>query len=200
MPKAYTDNERKYIKKRLIEEAQDCLKRYGFKKTTVDELVKRVNIPKGTFYLFYESKEQLFYEVQCLFHDKLHSYLMSRLEAMDKPASAEQMTGLLLELYKKIEASFFYQFVTNGDFELLMRKLPPEVACEHAKKDDLSIEQLISMVSGIKSDSIKAFSAALRAIFLSMLHRNEIGEDVFEDALRLMIRGVVMQMYEEVFE
>ncbi len=31
----------------------------GVKKTTVDELVKRVGIPKGTFYLFYPSKDCL---------------------------------------------------------------------------------------------------------------------------------------------
>jgi AcrR family transcriptional regulator len=39
--------EREYIKKRLMEEAQDCLRLYGIRKTTVDELVKRANIPKG---------------------------------------------------------------------------------------------------------------------------------------------------------
>lgn len=35
----------------------------GVKKTTVDELVKREGIPKGTFYLFYPSKEMLLYDV-----------------------------------------------------------------------------------------------------------------------------------------
>lgn len=197
MPKTFTENEREYIKKRLIEEARDCLKLYGVRKTTVDELVKRANIPKGTFYLFYESKELLFYEVLCLFHDELHADLMRQLETLDKPLSADQMTELLLGLYKKIEASFLYKLITSGDMELLMRKLPPEVASAHAKKDDFSIEQLISIVPGINSDNIKAFSAAMRAIFLSMLHKHEIGEEVFEDALRLMIRGVVMQMFEE---
>lgn len=62
MPKTFTDKEREYIKKRLMEEAQDCLRLYGIRKTTVDELVKRANIPKGTFYLFYDSKELLFYD------------------------------------------------------------------------------------------------------------------------------------------
>ena len=35
----------------------------GVKKTTVDELVKRTGIPKGTFYLFYPSKEMLLFDV-----------------------------------------------------------------------------------------------------------------------------------------
>jgi AcrR family transcriptional regulator len=197
MPKTFTDKEREYIKKRLMEEAQDCLRLYGIRKTTVDELVKRANIPKGTFYLFYDSKELLFYDVLCSVHDELHADLRRRLEALGEPAAADQVTELGLGLYKKVEASFLYKFITGGDLELLMRRLPPEVARAHAEKDDFSMEQLIAMAPGIKGDSTKKYSAAMRAIFLSMLHKHEIGEEVFEDALRLMIRGVVMQMFEE---
>lgn len=197
MPKAFSNKEREYIKNALMEEAQNCLKLYGIKKTTVDELVKGVNIPKGTFYLFFKSKEILFYEVLCSFHDKLQADLVSELGALDKPVSAERLTELLLGLYKKLEGSFWYKIITDGDLELLMRKLPPEVARAHARKDDFSIEQLISMIPGINGNNIKVYSAAMRAIFLSMLHKHEIGEEVFEDALSLMIRGVVMQMFEE---
>lgn len=197
MPKAFTDNEREHIKKRLTEEAQSCLKLYGIRKTTVDELVKRVNIPKGTFYLFYDSKELLFYDVLCSVHDELHADLRHRLEALDGPVTADQVTDLVFGLYRKVEASFLYKFITSGDLELLMRKLPPEIARAHAEKDDFSIEQLISMAPGITDDNVKTFSAAMRAIFLSMLHKHEIGEEMFDDALRLMIRGVVLQMFEE---
>ena len=196
MPKTFTDKEREYIKKRLMEEAQDCLRLYGIRKTTVDELVKRANIPKGTFYLFYDSKELLFYDVLCSVHDELHADLRRRLEALDEPAAADQVTELVLGLYKKVEASFLYKFITGGDLELLMRRLPPEVARAHAEKDDFSMEQLIAMAPGIKGDSIKKYSAAMRAIFLSMLHKHEIGDEVFDDALRLMINGIVMQMFE----
>ena len=61
MPKSYSEQERGYIRKRLKETAK-CLAGYGVRRTTVDEIVKRVNIPKGTFSLFYQSKEQLLFE------------------------------------------------------------------------------------------------------------------------------------------
>lgn len=50
MPKSYSDQERAYIYRRLKEEAGKCLAQYGIRRTTVDEIVKRANIPKGTFY------------------------------------------------------------------------------------------------------------------------------------------------------
>ena len=47
----------------MKEEAAKCLGTYGIRRTMVDEIVKRVKIPKGTFYLFYPSKEMLLFEV-----------------------------------------------------------------------------------------------------------------------------------------
>ena len=105
MPKAFTESEREYIKKRLMEEAKNCLKLYGFRRTTVDEIVKRANIPKGTFYLFYCSKELLFYDVLCMVHDELQTDLRRQLEALGEPAD-QPGDRVVLGLYRKIEASF----------------------------------------------------------------------------------------------
>ena len=63
MPKLYSDEEKKNIIAKLKKEANTLMQEKGVKKTTVDELVKRVGIPKGSFYLFYPSKEMLLFEV-----------------------------------------------------------------------------------------------------------------------------------------
>jgi AcrR family transcriptional regulator len=200
MPKPLTENEREYIKSRLIEEAQNCLKQYGMRKTTVDELVKRVNIPKGTFYLFYDSKELLFFDVFRAFHDEMHAYLKLKMEALPIPVTAVAVTDLIFNVYQKVEESFLYRFIIDGDIELLMRKLPPEVTQEHTEIDNFSIQQLLAVVPmapGINDENSEIFGAALRAIFLTMLHKQEIGSNQFGDTLKLMIRGIVIQMFEE---
>ncbi|MPN42644.1 hypothetical protein SDC9_190201 [bioreactor metagenome] len=81
--------------------------------------------------------------------------------------------------------------------EYLIRKLPPEIAEAHALKDNFSVEQLFSAAPQIKSTSIRTLSAALRGIFMTMLFKHEIGDDIFDDALKAMIYGVVLQMFEE---
>lgn len=60
MPKTYSEQEREYIDKRLREEAMNCMAAYGIRKTTVDELVRRVRIPKGTFICFMSPKNSSF--------------------------------------------------------------------------------------------------------------------------------------------
>ncbi|MPM62893.1 hypothetical protein SDC9_109771 [bioreactor metagenome] len=198
MPKTFSDSERAYIKKRLMEEAQICLAQFGMRKTTVDELVKRVNIPKGTFYLFYSSKELLFFDVFCTLHDELQSTLLLWIDELKDNVNVETVTELIFRLYKQVDATFLYSFIASGDLELLVRKLPPDVAAAHAKEDDFHMEQLLSLLPGVQTEgNIKIFSAVLRAIFCTMLHKREIGEDVFYETIRVMLRGAVLQLFEE---
>jgi len=197
MPKSFSDSERAAIQKRLMEEAQICLAQYGMRKTTVDELVRRVNIPKGTFYLFYPSKELLFFEVFCTLHDELQATLLGWIDELQGNLTADTVTELLFRLYKMTDSTFIYSFIASGDLELLVRKLPPEITAAHIEHDDFGMERLLMLLPGVRTESnIKIFSAVLRAVFCTMLHKKEIGEEVFDDVIRVMLRGVIRELFE----
>ncbi len=196
MPKALSEKERAYVKQRLMEEAENCLRQYGVRKTTVDELVRRVHIPKGTFYLFYESKELLFYDVLLKFHAEIQDELMKRLGGLLGNITPDTLAEIIFEFFKKVESSFLYPLMMSGEIELFMQKIPQEMVEVHAHTDDLQVEQLVQLVPNIRADKVPHYSAALRAIFLSMLHKREVGEQVFSEALYILILGVVLQMFE----
>lgn len=180
-----------------MEEAQACLAQFGVRKTTVDELAKRANIPKGTFYLFYPSKELLFFDLFCTLHDELQATLLRWIDELAGNINADTVTELILRLYMRKDSTFIYSFIASGDLELLVRKLPPEAAATHAQKDDFNVERLLSLLPGVGTEgNIKIFSAVLRAIFCTMLHKQEVGEEVFDDAIRVMVRGVVLQLFD----
>ena len=104
MPKSYSEQEREYIRKRLKEEAAKCLARYGVRRTTVDEIVKRVNIPKGTFYLFYKSKELLLFEVIQEQQENINHELYQAISAIPAAEfSAEKLTDVIFGFYKMTE-------------------------------------------------------------------------------------------------
>ncbi|MBO7531153.1 MAG: TetR/AcrR family transcriptional regulator, partial [Lachnospiraceae bacterium] len=48
MPKTYSEREREKIVKKLKKAANELMMKKGVKKATVDELVKKAGIPKGT--------------------------------------------------------------------------------------------------------------------------------------------------------
>ncbi|WFR55440.1 TetR/AcrR family transcriptional regulator [Anaerocolumna sp. AGMB13025] len=197
MPKMYSDKEKEQITKQLKEAANECLMIYGVKKTTVDELVKRVNIPKGTFYLFYESKELLLFDAIKDLHNELQSQLLKEISSLSGDIGKDQLTDLIFRIIKRIDQTYLLQIMTNGDMELIMRKLPDEIVLEHLKQDDFSMEQFIALIPQARYKNVETFSGALRGIFLTLLYKREIGKEVFEESLRLMIRGIVIQLMED---
>jgi AcrR family transcriptional regulator len=197
MPKRLSEQEKEYIKKRLKSEAMNCMMSYGMKRTTVDELVKRVNIPKGTFYLFYESKELLFFEAINDLHDEIQQKLIQNMEKLSENPTVAQVTEVIIQLYKEVDHSGLLQVLTNGELELLMRKLPEEVVKGHLAKDDLNMDQFFSFIPGVDKKNLEVVSGALRGIFFTMLYQREIGVEIYEDALRFMLRGLIIQIMRE---
>ncbi len=63
MPRAFTKEEREAIRGRIVVAGKELFSRYGLQKTTVEELARAARIAKGTFYLFFPSKEALYAEV-----------------------------------------------------------------------------------------------------------------------------------------
>ncbi|MFL8710207.1 TetR/AcrR family transcriptional regulator [Clostridioides difficile] len=194
MPKSYSDKEREYIIKRLKEEASLCMEQYGIRKTTVDELVRRVKIPKGTFYLFFQSKEVLFFEVLRDIHDSIQKQILYEIGRIDENITCEQLTEIFMKFYKLVDSTSILNIMVSGELEILMRKLPDSIIEEHFKHDDFEIGQIISYIPNAKNKDIESFSGAFRAVFLTMLYKREVGSDCFEDALRLMIHGLVIQL------
>lgn len=195
MPKSYSDQERAYIKKRLKEEAAACMGQFGIRRTTVDEIVKRVHIPKGTFYLFYPSKELLLFEVIQEQHALVNQKLYQALSGLAGAApSAEKITDVIFEFYKLTEEMPVFRLMDSEEIELLVRKLPQEVAEAHLREDTDTIKELFALLPAKIEVDPDVLSAAFHAIYYATLHKKEIGEAQYEQALRLLIRGVVTQI------
>jgi len=50
-------------RERLVSAAMELFAKKGFDKTTVDEIVARAGVAKGTFYLYFKTKEELIKEI-----------------------------------------------------------------------------------------------------------------------------------------
>lgn len=195
MPKSYSEQEREYIRKRLKEEAAECLARYGVRRTTVDEIVRRVHIPKGTFYLFYKSKELLLFEVIQEQHEHINGVLYQAIsDIADGALSAEKLTDVIFEFYKMTEEMPILKFLDVGEVELLVRKLPPEIVEGHLQDDTDTIEKMFALLPIKKEVDIQVVSAAFHAIYYATLHKGEIGEGQYDEALRALIYGIVIQV------
>lgn len=197
MPKVYSEKERVYIKQRLKEEAANCMALYGVRKTTVDEIVKRVNIPKGTFYLFYESKEILMFDALNTLHDSVEKELFESLEQAKDKIDVEFLTDLITKICLDTKNSSLVKIMESGDMELIMRKLPEEITAAHMNHDLDTLQKIGEYISVAQTKDLSTYTASFRGVFALLLFQKEIGEEQFPKVIRMVVRGIVMQLFEE---
>lgn len=193
MTKAFSETERERVKAKLKQEALSCLTRYGARKTSIDELVQLTGISKGSFYSFYPSKEILFFEVITDYHDVIQNDIIKQVSELPKTPNYIDFAELLFKAYKQMDDSIILQMSFNGDMEYLMRKLPDEIIAQHHQNDDAALKLIISMIPFASEEQITAFSAGLRAIFLTLLHKREIGIEIYDEVLMNLLKGFCNQ-------
>ena len=194
MPKIYSPEEKENIRKALRREAGKCLALYGVRKTTVDELVKRVDIPKGTFYLFYDSKEALFFDLLSSFADEVETEYLSMLQEIDENHIVTSLTDIFYTLLIKFYKAGIYRFLDGAELELVIRRLPSVSLPDLSKRFDDMIRNLFTYFYIDDNEDIKAFEVGYEALLYLLLSADRLEEK--EKALRLLVRGLVLQMVE----
>ena len=80
MPTAFTEKEMKRIRIELIFAGIRLSKELGLQKMSVEKLTAAVGIAKGSFYLFFGSKEDFILEIAKYSSEETQKMLLSKLE------------------------------------------------------------------------------------------------------------------------
>lgn len=196
MSKPFSEEERKWIEEQLFDAAKECLHKYGVKKTTVDKIVEIAGISKGSFYNFYSRKEILFFRVFEEYQKTLMDEFKQQLENEEK-IDANKFSELVYSLFQNFRESFIMNIIQNQEMELLIAKLPKEELANHHSLAESIMESILSRVEVKEDISADVISASLRALVMSMLHIKEVGEEEFDDVLKILIKGLSQQMIKE---
>lgn len=137
---------KKVIIKKLNKIAKICLKKYGIRKTTIDQIVDMVGISKGSFYNFYLGKEIFFFEVLEEYQNSLIEQFANTLKK-ENNINAERFSKLLYELYQTVGNSFIMNIIKGREFEYLIRRLPNKLVAKHHSLDDGLARQIFSHVN-----------------------------------------------------
>lgn len=205
MPKIYSDAEKKRIIEKLKKEANILMQERGVKKTTVDELVKRAGIPKGTFYLFYPSKEMLLFDVSQDFHAQVDSYITDGVYkiikdknlSMNEPDFSdcvEEFTDVILGALEITYNSCLKVLMIPESMNLILSKISDEVLENHRKDDSGVGNGLFQGLATKNGLSVEAVVGAFMMIIFGGMYKREIGETNWKESMRIVIRGIVLQL------
>lgn len=188
MPKAFTEQEKEIIRGQMREKGKTLFERQGIKKTSVDELVQAAGISKGAFYLFYDSKEELFMEIL----ERLETDFRARIFdfSVSPKSNARQ---LLAKLFKDALMTWDqYPLLKNfgmTDYEYLARKLPPQRVQAHAQRDDEFVKDFIKRIKreglAIKAPP-RVISNLMKSLFFVSLHREDLGTENYMESMEIL--------------
>lgn len=123
MPKSFSEQEKENIRVILIDSCRRSWTNYGYKRTNIDELCQKAGISKGAFYIFFPSKERLFYETLLNVQQGLYA-LMEDILAQE-PGKAG-LAKALKAVYAEYDKSPFLYDTASADFTGFINKLAPE--------------------------------------------------------------------------
>lgn len=191
----YSEAEREYLTKKLYSEVKDCLHRYGVKKTSVDELVARINIPKGTFYLFYPSKEDLLYRVICDYKMELAEKCQQEI-ANEKNLTCDSFTKIMFNCFNEAQNSFLFQVAENNELEYIMRKLPNEIVNENENQIKSINERIVRFLPIEDKKQLQDLLASFELLFYSSIQKKDMGEQLYYGALWYLLSGISHKIFD----
>ena len=192
MPKGFSENEKKLIGERLLEQGYRQFSAHGLKKTNVEELALAAGISKGAFYLFYESKEALFMDVIEEAEKRFRQELLAVID-LPGPSPRVRMLAVVRKAFELLKTIPILKFFTGSDYDLLFRRMPAEKLQQHLANDQVFIAELLDRCrkSGIPIRAqVEEVSGLLYALVLTVLHEDDFGPGNFRASVDTLMELV----------
>lgn len=189
MPKAFTDHEKEAIQAQLLEKGKALFESQGIRKTTVEELTRAVGISKGSFYMFFESKEELYMQILEQLENEIQTRILGFALHPDDDAQ-ENVYQLLRSLVLTMEDFPILKNFTRTDLDYLVRKLPPERVVQHADNDQFFMQDFVRKIAqeGITvSASPEVVGNLVKGLFFLSLHREDYDKQAYEEMMDVLI-------------
>lgn len=189
MPKAFSEHEKETIRTQMREKGKKLFEKHGLKKTSVDEVTEAVGISKGSFYLFYGSKEELFLEILEQIEKEIQTSILE-FTLMPKADARKNVSAMLKGFLSTWDDYPLLKNFSKSDFDYLARKVPVKRIQQHVQSDTEFTNNFIKKIKRegiIVKVSPHVVSNLIKSLFFIGLHRQDLGEDAYEEAINVMI-------------
>lgn len=189
MPRGFSDDEKNAIREQLLVKGRELFGVYGLKKTSVEEITDAVGISKGAFYLFYASKEELFFDMLEQVETETQNAILRGIENNSAPP-AQRFRDVSRQALTSWKTSAAFLRFGRDDYEHLLRKLPSDRVLAAQDKDDRFAAEFVAAWErqGVRlRESPEMIAGLLRSVFFVTLHEHEINPAVYGQVFDLLI-------------
>lgn len=190
MSKKFSEQEKEFITLRLKQECEIMWGQFGYKKTNIDELCRKVGISKGAFYLFFESKEKLFIET---YKYRMQKHYEMAMQEMEKNPNSEGLYHAIVAIYLENAHGRWLENLNGPEYQLLLSRMPKETDDELISYSKILYDNIFEKYQLKFKIEPLLFIQAVQAIGNTALHKNEFGGDT--DAIVKILLHALFKEY-----
>ncbi|MHC5230068.1 TetR/AcrR family transcriptional regulator [Enterococcus sp. LJL99] len=196
MARGFSAEEKVLIKEQLQQEFIKELKVRTIQQVRIDDLVKKVGIAKGSFYLFYPSKELLFVDVAQRVQRELVAEVLNILTIHKELNKKEQLKIMVKQIFVLLTESFpWLTKLESVEYEKSIRKLPKEARQSLLRDDILDFERVLKKMELKVTIPLREFITMIQIIVLSNTMSSVYMD--YDSTITKMISVIIDQFIEE---
>jgi len=199
LARGFTDRERDSIRRDLIRKGREFFGNYGLKKTGIEDLTKAVGIAQGSFYSFFDSKDELYLEVVDREEDLIREEFFKNYLGKGK-LTREKFKDSFKKAIDIVNSNPIIKRVyVKDEFELLVRNMSPE----RIKEDRVKVlKNLLPLIEKWQREGtmIKKPPEVIAQVIIESfptIHKQDADEDIFEGTMELYLdilaKGLIVE-------
>ena len=187
MPTAFTEEESARIRTALILACMRLSKELGLQKMSVEKLTEAVGIAKGSFYLFFGSKEDFILEIAAYASEETQKMLLKKLNGRTQMSAHEFMEFFNEYLHSDLD---LMNGLTVSDFYWLKNHIKKQVLFD----PDIQIKTAqfwLSLISDVREGvDTGTFVNLIKSIYAIREHSDTMVIVSLENSVRILLHTI----------
>lgn len=192
-PRALTEEEKCRQCDRLVEVGKSLIIRHGLDKISVDEVVQKAGMAKGSFYKHFETKELFLSRVVWDIYQDYLEQTRTFISQSDPAKLPDSLRIFIRQLFSRPETAFFFQ-AEKGLSEVFM-KLPQEEKQDYASLEKESYRQLVLLIG---ADPARVNPSVVHNYLHTMYFLNSSDmmlSDAIQETFELMLESLIAYVF-----
>lgn len=189
---------KKEVRTHIVGVARKIFTRYGFRKSTMEQIAAAIHKGKSSIYYYFQSKEEIFRAVVEMEAEELKVQLDNTIQKDDSPID-KLKTYMLFRLHHLRTVKNFYaalneEYLSNMDFILEIRR-------QFDVEEKLVVKKILE--EGMKNGTFQVVSSEIGAIAIATMmkglelplllsdeHKTD-REELLDDLIRVLFYGII---------
>ncbi|MDR3122136.1 MAG: TetR/AcrR family transcriptional regulator [Clostridiales bacterium] len=194
MPKIFDDETREDIRSQMLDNGFSLIKRFGLKKTTIEDVTRASGVAKGTFYNFFKTKEEFVYQIVIYKRRLVKERYM---EMVSENGGSVDRRLLRDMLYFIVNGDYnLITYLNRDDMAMLAARWPKEYLA-NAENDEKMLLWILERTPQKRGTcDWRVFTNIFKIVAMGIAERDKLHEDALDATIDQFVDGLVDYVFE----